>query len=633
MKSILILALLLSSVSLQAEEVNNIDLFIKRFKTNLERPRSCPMESKNYSDLLASTENIKSIFKSNCLQKDEKKMSEVLGSVKEIQDELKKRNLIVAPAEPANTNGNTSTSAGTSTSSAVSALSGIKFSNLFSNITSMIKKNQCDLSDGRVLEMTADLVYDSTQLGLLSGSELGLVVAGGGFMISSAMRLIDMIIKQRFNFEKIKDRQTFIKLNCSFYDIRHDLENEGVLDVETNSAKEDLKNAREFIEKTIQDLDQLEKEKSLQRQSMDQLDQQTLKALVGEVLTFKRDLLDVRNELKIEAQTETEKLKIIASVAQKHNSLNLELVSYRRLKISTIPMLDDLFAQELKNFDSLNESLFLGVLNLELKDFNNNLRSKMLFHVDRIIKEIEAKELIAARQNQGTKVARSKNIETRQKDLEQKLADLKKIEERLNKVVSEKDYSAIDDGTDNIVSILENYKNISGQIYGVWGEKFLRYTSQKSVDETRVLNDRVLKFSKSYLDNKSAGVFQCQDIQKLRSHYKYAESLIQEGYDFIATNKDLFSTFSDKYYSGIEEEQSAVKIQGHYKSILLAFKKINNQEVSKEDEDKYLSRNLIGTTYLGTSMLVISNTKSTMQELQNIFEKLNCNNVLSSDLN
>ena len=665
--AMLLLFAFISTFNLQAQELEQVNALIKKYKVTAERPKACPLESNKFADLLAKTETIKNIFKSNCLQKDENKMSEVLNSVKDIQDELKKRNIIEktvdgntlisaitgndssATTTPASTS-STSASNGTA-SSAVSALSGIKFSTLFSNITTMIKKNQCNLDDGRVLEMTADLIYDSTQLGLLSGNELGLVVAGGGFIVSSALRLIDMIFKQRFDFDKNKDRQTFIKLNCSFYDIRHDLESQGALEVENNSSSEDLRNAKDLIEKMNLSLKRMEQEKTDQKKILESMDQETLVSLVGDVTVFKKNLVRVKAYLSngivdsAALPSETQKLMMISSIAQDYDQLVTQLNYYRSLKISSIPMLDDLFLQDLKKFDSLDAVTFGVVLNINAREFNDNLRAKILFHVTRILNDIGAKEEIASAQNQDAKKLKVSDLQKQQEVYAAKLADLKKIEDRLNRVVSPKEYSATDDGSDNMVSMLENYKNISDQIYGEWGEKFLKYSTVKSYEETKNFREKLDRFNtkygeqlKSFRIDKSPSPYICQDIQRIRMSYKYADSLVQEGYDFIVTNKDLFHTDSRNYYNtSLDEETSGgsssiEKIQRHYKSAILALRKLKKEEVDPADEAKYLSRSFGGTAYLGRAMIDASNAKVFARTIQDKFEQLNCNKVLVDDL-
>jgi hypothetical protein len=636
-----------------AQDMEPINALINRYKVVVERPKSCPLESKKFADLLAKTESIKNVFKSNCLQKDDTKMTEVLSNINAIQDELKKQNLIdktldeTTLIQPAATNDSNSTSS-------TSALSGIKFSNLFSNISSMIKKNQCNLEDGRVLEQTADLIYDSTQLGLLAGTTTGLAVAGGGFIISSAIKLIDLIFKQRFDFEKNKDRQTFIKLNCSFYDIRKDLEAQGGLDVESSTAREDLRDVKAHSEKLNQTLKDLDKEKTEQKKSLDEMDQQMLVSLVGDVVTFKKSLIKVKAALTVprflqygETPAETQKLLMITAIAQDFELLNTQLTAYRLLKVSSIPMLDDVFAVDLKNFDPLDIVTFQQTMALTTKTFNDGLRSKILFHVTRILNDISSKEELASAKNKDAKKVKADELQKRIDLYNVKLAELKKIEERLNRIVSAKEYSATDDGTDNMVSLLENYKNISGQIYGEWGEKFLRYATFKSYEETKTFSEKIKRFNKKYGEqlkvfnvDSASSTFVCQDIQRIRYSYKYADSLVQEGYDFIVTNKDLFHTDQKTYYNTeLDEENGALatsaieKIQRHYKSTILAVKKLKNVAIDPDQEGKYLTRSWNGSSYLGRSMLDVSSTKNAVKEIQDKFEKLNCTKVLVDDIN
>lgn len=650
MKKIFLVLISLTMLSAHAQDMEQINTLINKYKVAGERPKSCPMESKKFADLLAKTESIKNVFKSNCLQKDESKVSDVLTSINSIQEELKKRN-IIDKAVDGSTIMNSIT--GNEEGSSVSALSGIKFSNLFTNISTMIKKNQCNLEDGRVLEQTADLIYDSTQLGLLAGNTTGLLVAGGGFIISSAIKLIDLIFKQRFDFVKNSDRQTFIKLNCSFYDIRKELEAQGGLDVENSSNKEDLRDVKFHIEKLNLALKDLEKEKTEQKKVLDEMDQQMLVSLVGDVSTFKKSLLKAKTILNspivdnAETPAETQKLLMISAIAQDYETLSFQLTNYRSLKVSGIPMLDDVFSVELKKFDPMDMITFQNTMNLSVKEFNEGLRARTLFHVTRILNDIGSKEELASTKNKEAKKAKVDELQKRADLYIAKLADLKKLEERLGRVVSPRQYSATDDGSDNMVSLLENYKNIAGQIYGEWGEKFLRYTSLKSYEETKTFGDKIERFNKKYGEqlkafkvDSSPSTYICQDIQRIRYSFKYADSLVQEGYDFIVTNKDLFHTDQKTYYNTeLDEENgsnasSAIeKIQRHYKSTILAVKKLKNEQIDPDEEAKYLLRKWNGYSYLGRSMLDVSDIRNTVKNIQDKFERLGCAKVLVEDIN
>jgi len=650
MKKIFLVLISFTMLTAEAQEMEQINTLINKYKVVGERPKSCPMESKKFADLLAKTESIKNVFKSNCLQKDDSKVSDVLTSINSIQEELKKRNIIDKTVD-GSTIMNSIT--GNEEGSSVSALSGIKFSNLFTNISTMIKKNQCNLEDGRVLEQTADLIYDSTQLGLLAGNTTGLIVAGGGFIISSAIKLIDLIFKQRFDFVKNSDRQTFIKLNCSFYDIRKELEAQGGLDVENSSNKEDLRDVKFHIEKLTQSLKDLDKEKNEQKKILDEMDQQMLVSLVGDVSTFKKSLLKAKSILNstlidsAETPAETQKLLMISAIAQDYETLSFQLTGYRSLKVSAIPMLDDVFSVELKKFDPMDMITFQNTMNLSVKEFNEGLRARTLFHVTRILNDIGSKEELASTKNKEAKKAKVDELQKKVDLYNAKLAELKKLEEKLGRVVSPRQYSATDDGSDNMVSLLENYKNIAGQIYGEWGEKFLRYTTLKSYEETKTFGDKIERFNKKYGEqlkafkvDSSPSTYICQDIQRIRYSYKYADSLVQEGYDFIVTNKDLFHTDQKTYYNteldeenGTSAGSSIEKIQRHYKSTILAVKKLKNEQIDPDEEAKYLLRKWNGSSYLGRSMLDVSDIRNTVKNIQDKFERLGCAKVLVEDIN
>ena len=279
------------------------------------------------------------------------------------------------------------------------------------------------------------------------------------------------------------------------------------------------------------------------------------------------------------------------------------------------------------------------------KEFNDNMRARIFFHVTRILNDIGVKEELASTQNQEAKKTKVTDLQKKQELYAAKLAELKKIEERLGRIVSAKEYSATDDGSDNMVSLLENYKAISGQIYGEWGDKFLKYASQKSYDEAKTFNDKVERFNRKYGEqlkgkiDSNPSAYICQDIQRIRYSYKYADSLVQEGYDFIVTNKDLFYTDAKNYYNNDLDEESngggssIEKIQRHYKSTILALKKLRNEQIDPSDENKYLSRSFGGTSYLGLSMLNVSKAKSTVRQIQDKFDQMNCTKVMVDDLN
>lgn len=643
--------------TLFANEINldKADELVKKYNTKYERPKSCPMESKKFSDLVAKTEELKDVLKGNCLKKENDKMTEVLESIKGIQEELKNKNLVSESASASAVVGafSTAVTGTTSTSSTTTSVNGLKFSQLFSNITTMFKKNQCSMEDGRLLEMTADLIYDSTQLGVLAGNQMGLLVAGGGFLISSALRLIDLIFKQRFDFEKPADRQSFVKLNCAFYEIRRELDAQGALDIENSTSRDDFRDVKAINEEMTNELMGIELEKANITKTHAAIDKETFKKQIGDLAELKKILSKIQKYLQpgvnstLDIPTETQKLLMISQLAQDYEKLFAQLQIYKEIKISSIPMLDDLFINEMKKFDSLDIASFTDAMNISAKDFNENHRAKILFHIIRINADITSKEGTLSEENQKIKLAHDTKLEARKELLSAKLIELKKVEVRLGNVVAPKEYSGLDDGSENMVTILDNHQKISSQLYGEWGDKFLKFATLKSADEVKNFNERMDMFTKKYsevikgkkTENLSTG-YLCQDAQKLRLIFKRADGLVQEGFDFIITNKDIIYSDVKNYYNGTINEESSrgtlgpiEKIQRHYKSAGLALKELKGQAISDADRDKYLSTNSVfGHTFIGRSMIDVSKIKVSAKSIQDAYEKLGCQRSMVSEL-
>jgi hypothetical protein len=635
------------------------DQLIKKYNTVYERPKSCPMESTKFSDLVTKTEELKDVLKGNCLQKDSSKLNDVLDSIKSMQDELKTQTALTSTNtgstianvlnELSDDTSTASTSSDSTTATSTNTINGLKYSAIFSNLTTMFKKNQCNMEDGRVLEKTADLIYDATQLGVVAGNQLGLIVAGSGFVVSSALRLIDLIIKQRFDFDKAADRQSFVKLNCAFYEVRRQLEAQGALDIENNTSRDDFRDVKAFNEELTATLKKIDEEKVNTVKSNTEIEANTFKSNVGDVTELRKTLAKMQKYLQagvkgtVETPTETQKLLMISQLAQDYDLLVNQVNAYRELKLSSIPMLDDLFLNEMKKFDSLDIANFTTALNMSAKDFNDNSRAIILFHIIRINGDIAKKEQGLSEKNAKAKAEFATSLDKKKELYTAKLIELKKVETRLGNLVSPKEYSGLDDGSENMVTILENHKKISSQLYGEWGEKFLKYATYKSADGVKEFNERLELFNSKYGDNMKSNTqsgYICQDAQKLRLLFKQADNFVQEGFDFVATNKDIIYSDVKNYYNGtINEESDKIgvmgpveKVQRHYKSAVLALKVIRGTSVTQDQTERYLSKQWGSSFYIGKSMLDVSASRAKAKNIQDVYERIGCQKSMNADL-
>ena len=105
-------------------------------------------------------------------------------------------------------------------------------------------------------------------------------------------------------------------------------------------------------------------------------------------------------------------------------------------------------------------------------------------------------------------------------------------------------------------------------------------------------------------------MFACQDARPFRRQWKLAESLSQQGYDFVATNADLFHSDIDRIFLGRSGDRRFgihnilsryETIQMHHKSSIYARKLINGEEISKEKERKIPEKKILRSIHDGSN--------------------------------
>ena len=129
--------------------------------------------------------------------------------------------------------------------------------------------------------------------------------------------------------------------------------------------------------------------------------------------------------------------------------------------------------------------------------------------------------------------------------------------------------------------------------------------------------------------------------EKLRLIQKRAQSLIEQGYDFLVTNKDLFySDLKNKFFLRMNEAGKAnfllgneEKIQRHYMSATYANKLLRNEDVSEDLKERYLTKRLYNTYYIGYPMLEMSGLTEKIHYVQDTYDRLECSKFLNKQLN
>ena len=352
-----------------------------------QRPQACPMESNNYIDLLTKVQNIKSLFQENCLDGDQSMIDEVLEGAESLQTEIDQ---ISAGSNPGAETEDTDELVGTD--SAVIDLGGVSLdgetvASVLTNLNSIYTKNSCKgLADKTsFLAATADVILDISKIGLLVPNTTVLTVAGGGVALSSTLKILDNIFSKRFNFEETEDRQTFIKLNCAFYDIRRDIEKSGFLDVPTEAHAEDIELVTKLLKqieqenKTFEDkVKELEKKFEKDKEHFYIVQSNHLYMLVN-------NLQNLKEKINTPIEFLSQKLALIELIARAQPELINNLDSYINSNDEKLEFLDQQFKTTLEKFGSQSgpENLIL-LQELEITEFLNTIVEQLKYHTNRL---------------------------------------------------------------------------------------------------------------------------------------------------------------------------------------------------------------------------------------------------------
>lgn len=644
---------------LSADQYKRAENIIAKFKLPADKNRSCPLESNNYKDLLAKIETIRNLFMDNCMDTDQSRLDEILNGAQTIQSELNAAGVAADSNETVNTLINGDIPVGGD-----NTISGQQIASVFNNINSVFLNGKCKLDRGSFLEQTADVIQSFATMGMLVPNANGFVVAGGGLALSSILRAIDAIFSDRFDFTEMKDRQTFIKLNCAFYDLRQDIQNSGLVDVSTEehiSFKVETESLLKSIEEKIKAVTKNREEilKAISKAKESKV-QEEMKSLMDLGKTIDQALKIVAQPVVDNGNTPatTVKLQMINELTKLNNDLSNKLKSYFSSGLNAVPLLDELLLQELAKLDFKNDSeAYMTLVKEDVKTFNSGFRANLLFHFGRIQGDIKtSKSTIEANFLKNTKIGElsiEKYIPAMEKKTKETLKKLVEMQKplkvslkKLQNITSDRDFTTSDDGSENVVNIMDQYNEISSQVYGKWGYEFLEYTTGESENRVNDFGKKFKKFAKNHLEiatrddgrdyyrvpnpadvSELRTMYACQDAMPFRRIFIHADSLVQQGYDFIETNKRLFHSDVPRGFLGAKSKFR--HIQMHHKSSIFAKKLINGEDVDPKYVEKYIEKTYGSRKkkYLGKMMLELTSARPKAELMQKLVDKYKCDSI------
>ena len=653
----------LASVKVDPSIIKMVEELKDRNLTLKTRPIFCPLNSSRSDVILNSAKNIEAIFKDDCLDGSQGTLDQVLLGAKDIQDninesrEARGEDPIVVPESDGIAN---------------TGINGEQMASLVNGLNTLFSKNTCShLDDTSFLENSANIIQNFSQFGLYSPSATGVSVAYGGLVVSSILKFINNLFEGRFDFKKDEDRLTFIKLNCSFYDVRIKMQEAGILDISTDAHYKDLAAVEELINilnrldsnissnsKTISD--QLE---VIRKAHVDSIGKERVKLFkpIIEILTP----LNSSSDVPVSAQRDMilDKLTLNFDLLQSYVSKFIAPSEGKRISRQNRSLQELLTSiDEVGNLEKVIELE-------EGSDSNFNKYMKNLkYHFERVVTEVsELKEdasdelskveiKVSANKvltfKETSELLKSGNGVKTSDQIKRIIAELNTLKAKLLSITGKKEFTSENgaDGAD--LRILEAHDKIINYIYGDYGLNFVDHMRKKSAKVNKLFIKDFKKFAKSNLnvnkdhytikDAKKLSSDQidkaCVSAKNLRATWKYGQKWAEMGYDFLSTNKDIFgetgSYLSNDRDDIFDNSQSAIFARRIISAIKLDKKNFiegTNEKSTVTWQGRELSikqaSELLKDDYnytLGKSMLDIQLTRDHNGLLQTLYGQYRC---------
>lgn len=420
-------------------------------------------------------------------------------------------------------------------------------------IASLTENKDCksSFSKDKVFNMISDIIVQTSSIGLLTPTPQGYLLAAGGAAVGSMLKIINEILKEQFDWTNREGRDNFLKVNCSFFDLKKEMDSVGLLHVriaehaeEIRSKKDSIAKLRPILIELYKNLDQLLQKDKIVRKAI-------LMGRMGEENFLLLSKLDEAKQLIEVVGPNITSNEGKGEFLEKLYTIHGEII--KNLEKADVGRYGRLYYLEssLKSFNRLLE----GATNSDqfLKTYlTDNLKYQALLSnfleplgwVYTYQKELERKSYIKAKGIASlvdNPTFKYKSLVNRYESVIEHYQTRIKF---LNNITNDTAFSPDDDGTQIKANVIENFRAIEEKIYGKIGASFNNYIIGK-VQKDFLEFDANLKFLSKYFQgfekaDEKDRVTTCSNAKRLQLLWQSSHSLLNLSYDFMETNKDSF---------------------------------------------------------------------------------------------
>lgn len=408
-----------------------------------------------------------------------------------------------------------------------------------------------DIKERGLIPVLSDIIGSASVSALFIPNKYSLVAGTAGIAASASLKIIDGLLRPKFNMDNNDDRESFIRLVCIFYEVRAQIEHQKFLHSATVRDEAHYQTARAFSMSIDSKLGILEARKKQALNSLDEIKEAYVATkLSPEKIKFLKELPQLKFKLSSKDTSSSWRFRsqlpsLLQEIAHHLETLNLENSHYALF--ADIESDKNILSQSI---DSLLTPLFIQQSDEEISTYFMKplLRFEEIVLADRTRHEEDFDRTIIFDNLNGSDIKAA--ILTA---FDSKIEHLKVANNKINnyllnikKILDKQDFVDNDQGTHIDHLIIRFIKDIESQLYGHVGWRFHEYMRNNAAKELRKFFTYYIKFNHHFLnpitiiERESLRRTACATASDIILTINNAKSLVNMGTDYIFTNRDFF---------------------------------------------------------------------------------------------
>jgi hypothetical protein len=495
------------------------------------------------------------------------------------------------------------------------------------------------MSGTQVLSMMSDVISQTSSMGMLAPGPTGYLITAGGMGVSSILKIISELFKSPFDWKDRDKRDSFLKLNCSFFELKKEIDSVGLLHVKIKEHNAERRKKRDSIKKLKPYLNMLRENEAIIAAKKRLLTKSLLYKRMGpDNYTLYNSFNDGEYLTKVKSMKVKgieEKGEFLGELYANYNAILKALEKGDVGKMGrkyTLPGATKQFKAQV--LGAKNEEEFIG------KFINNQgaytkLMANYLKPLDwafEIQKSKVRKNYIKAKgfaQVVRDPLFKHKLLVRRYENI---IEDYETRIKFLNNINSDTAFSPDDNGTRIKNNIITNFREIQEAIYGKVGASFTKYVMKTSKKDLRKFDKTYKSVEKSFkkpdLIDKQNRFLVCSNAKELQLLWGSSHALLNIGYDFMEANKDSFYKPKKRFKMFLfvpvgKSDQRWIK-ENAETGFMAADVLQKNARKSPQARYATLSKIKMNKDQLGYNMIKLELEKPKLKEAQRFSDKFRC---------